>query len=122
MTPVQILEQATVEGVILALSPRDTITVTGDQSAVDRWVPTIRQSKAEILAALRQESRLQKVLAKLRDKPGIRYAVEVVDPNANPVIVSVGIRGIAAFELEIPDVYYDGFTLIELIEKHTRGR
>lgn len=119
MTPVEILEHATVEGVILALSPRGTITATGEQSAVDRWLPTIRQSKAEILAELQQETRRQIVIAMLGSAPSPRYAVHVADASTDPVVVVVGIREIATFELEIPRKYYDGMVLLELIEKRS---
>ncbi len=122
MNTAELIEQATAEGVILALSPAGTIKATGAQSAVDKWLPTIRQSKAEILAELKRENRREKVLAMLRENPGIHYAVEVANPDTDPVIVSVGIRDIATFELEIPHAYYDGFTLLELIEKHSGGR
>jgi hypothetical protein len=65
------------------------------------------------------EARRQRVLDMLHRRPGIRYAVVVADPDADPVIVSVAIRSVASFELEIPQAYYDAFALLELIEKHT---
>jgi len=119
MTPVEIIEQATVEGVILALSSVGTITATGDQSAVDRWLPTIRDNKPSILCELHRERRRTKVLAILEAAPGTRYAVHVADASTDPVVVAVGIREIATFELEIPHQYYDGMALLELIEKHS---
>ena len=62
--------------------------------------------------------RRAKVLAMLRDNPGIRYAIEVIDANTDPVIASVGIRNVATFEMTVPQAYYDAFALLELIEKH----
>jgi hypothetical protein len=59
------------------------------------------------------------VLAMLRDNPGTRYAIEVADLDADPVVVTVAIREIASFVMEIPRHSYDAFTLLELIEKHT---
>lgn len=118
MTPVEIIEQATVEGVILALSSVGTLTATGAQSAVDRWLPTIRDNKPSILCELHRERRRTKVLAMLGAVPGTRYAVHVADASTDPVVVTVGIREIATFELEIPHPYYDGMALLELIEKH----
>jgi hypothetical protein len=41
------------------------------------------------------------------------------DANTDPVIVSIGIRNVATFEMNIPQAYYDAFALLELIEKHT---
>jgi hypothetical protein len=119
MSPAEIIERATEEGVLLALSPSGSISAKGDQSAIDRWLPAIRQSKAAIIAELQLDRRRTKVLAILRDNPGIRYAIEVIDPTADPVIVSIGIRNVATFEMNIPQAYYDAFTLMELIEKHT---
>ena len=119
MSPAEIIERATEEGVLLALSSTGSISAKGDQSAIDRWLPAIKQSKAAIIAELQLERRRAKVLAMLRDSPGIRYAIEVVDANTDPVIVSIGIRNVATFEMNIPQAYYDAFTLLEVIEKHT---
>ena len=66
-----------------------------------------------------QSDLFAKVLAMLRDNPGIRYAIEVVDANTDPVIASIGIRNVTTFEMNIPQAYYDAFALLELIEKHT---
>jgi hypothetical protein len=115
MTPVEIIEQATVDGVILALSPAGTITATGDQSAVDRWLPTIRDNKPSILCELQRERRRAKVLALLEGK---HFALFVDNDKTDPVIATVGIREVATFELAIPRHSYDGMVLLELIEKH----
>ncbi|MBI3481342.1 MAG: hypothetical protein HY016_13480 [Nitrosomonadales bacterium] len=115
MTPVEIIEQATVEGVTLAPSPAGTITATGDQSAVDKWLPTIRDNKPSILCELQRERRRAKVLALLEGK---RFALFVDDDKTDPVIATVGIREVATFELAIPRHSYDGMVLLELIEKH----
>ena len=116
MNPAEIIEQVTDAGVTLALTPAGTITATGDQSVVDRWLPTIRQSKAEILAELHRERRRTKVLAMLGDK---QYAVLIEDASTDPVIVTAAKRQVATFELAIPKYAYNGMVLLELIEKHT---
>lgn len=120
MSPTEIIERASEDGVLLELSPSGSIFAKGDRPAIDRWLPAIKQSKAAIIAELQLERRRAKVLAMLRENHSVRYAVEVVDPNADPVIVSVAIRDIASFELNIPQAYYDAFALLELIEKHSR--
>lgn len=53
MTAVDILEHANAEGVVLALSSAGAIKVAGDQSAVDKWLPTIRDHKPELVQVLR---------------------------------------------------------------------
>jgi hypothetical protein len=119
MTPEEILERAMVAGVSVALSSTGTVRVTGDQAAVDRWLPTIREHKPNILNELHRERRRAEVLALLNASPGTRYAVYVEDASTDPVLVAVGVRDIAAFEMEIPQKYYDGIELLELIEKQS---
>ena len=118
MSPAEILERATVEGVSVMLSSMDTIRVTGDQSAVDRWLPTIRDNKPSILRELQRELRREKVLALLEAQADKRYAIYVADASTDPVVVAVGVRNIATFEMEIPLKYYDGMELLELVEKY----
>lgn len=64
------------------------------------------------------EARRERVLAMLAERPGIKYAVVVDNPNADPVIVALGIRGQATCELRIPREKYDGVLLLDLIERH----
>jgi hypothetical protein len=51
MTPA-VIREAAEDGVSLALSPAGTIKATGDQAAVNRWLPVLRAHKPDILAAL----------------------------------------------------------------------
>jgi hypothetical protein len=53
MTPATIIREAQADGVRLALSPAGTIKVTGDGAAVNRWLATIRERKAEIIDVLK---------------------------------------------------------------------
>ena len=53
MTPAAIIRQAQADGVTLALSPAGSIKATGNGDAVSRWLPVIRERKAEVLAELR---------------------------------------------------------------------
>lgn len=52
MNPAAIIREAAADGVSLALSPAGTIKATGDQAAVSRWLPVLREHKAALLAAL----------------------------------------------------------------------
>jgi hypothetical protein len=119
MSPAEIIERATEEGVLLGLSSSGSISAKGDQSAIDRWLPAIKKSKAAIIAKLELERRRAEVLTMLRNTPGIRYAIEVLDANTDPVIVSIGIRNVATFEMRIPQEKYDAFALLELLDRHT---
>jgi hypothetical protein len=55
MTPAAIIREAAAAGVSLALSPAGTIKATGDQVAVNRWLPLLREHKAEIVALLARD-------------------------------------------------------------------
>lgn len=114
MNTAELIEQAIAEGVILALSPTGTIKATGDQSAVDKWLPTIRNNKTGILCELQRERRRTKVLAMMEGK---RFALIVEDDTTDPVIAMVGIRDLATFELAIPRHSYDGMVLLEIINE-----
>jgi hypothetical protein len=53
MNPTKIIERAAADGVLLGLSPSGDISAKGAPSAIDGWLPAIRQSKAEIVLLLR---------------------------------------------------------------------
>ncbi len=53
MTPATIIREAQAGGVSLTLSPAGTIKATGGEAAVNRWLPTIREHKAEIIDLLK---------------------------------------------------------------------
>jgi hypothetical protein len=52
MTPTAIIQRAAAEEVTLSLTPTGSIKASGDKAAVNRWLPTIREHKAELLTAL----------------------------------------------------------------------
>ena len=54
MTPALIIQQATADGVRLAVTPTGTTKAIGDQASVNRWVPIIRENKPGIVAALQE--------------------------------------------------------------------
>lgn len=53
MSPAELVERAAGDGVLIALLPSGSISARGVQSAVDRWLPAIRQNKAAIIRLLR---------------------------------------------------------------------
>ena len=93
--------------------PQDTVPVDAHCSSHGR------DSKPASSAEIGRERRRATVLAMLEAAPGTRYAVHIADTATDPVVVAVGIRGVATFEMAIPHMYYDGFTLLELIEKQS---
>jgi hypothetical protein len=53
MSPATLIREAQSDGVMLSLSLAGTIKAIGDGAAVDRWLPMIRDRKAEIINALK---------------------------------------------------------------------
>lgn len=64
----------------------------------------------------------QKVIAMLKAKPDLRYALATDDATADPVCLVLGIRSVAGeliiCELRIPRDRYNPFQLIDLLEKY----
>jgi len=129
LKPATILKLALEDGVTLDLSAAGTIKVTGDRSAVNRWLPLVREHKPGIMAVLQEaandllpdsamEARRQRVLTVLAEQPGIPYAVVVDNPDTDPVIMVLGIRGQATCEFRVPREKFDPFLLLDLIGRH----
>ena len=131
MTPTTIIKAALTDGVSLALSPRGTIKVSGDEVVVTRWLPIIREHKPAIVTALQQaanddtisepavEARQERVLKMLRENPSITYAmVADTESDADAVALALAIRGKGTCEILIPRERYDGLALLDLIERH----
>ena len=64
------------------------------------------------------EARRQRVLAMLEDQPQAKYAVLVDNPDADPVLLTLAIRGQATCELNIPHDQFDACLLLDLLGKH----
>ena len=56
MNAATLLADLSTAGVRLAVTERGTLRYQGDQSAVDHWLPQIRQYKAELLALLSDDT------------------------------------------------------------------
>ncbi|ARO87952.1 hypothetical protein EBAPG3_009335 [Nitrosospira lacus] len=119
MSPAEMIDQATSEGLSLTISPDGNIRVVGDQNIIDIWKPLIRERKAEIVELLRKDLSKQRVLEMLGTDAGKKYAFLVDDATTDPVGVTVAIRGIALFEMHIPHAHYDGLALLQVIEQHS---
>ncbi len=129
MTPSAIIKKAAAEGVVLTPTPAGTIKATGSGDAVNRWLPLIREHKPGILAALQEpandslpnpaaEARRQRVLAMLDKYPDTRYAVVVDDPDTDPVLLTLAIRGQGTCALAIPAAKFDPFELLAMLDRH----
>ena len=53
MSPAEIIEGATTDGVRLSLSPSGGVSAKGAQPVIDRWLPMLRQNKSAIVSLLR---------------------------------------------------------------------
>jgi len=168
MSPKEIIEQCTENGLTLTVTDDGNLDVVGSQDWIDIWAPILRENKAAILAELtgnalcnvsvtpevtqqpfnkcstNDEQRpinneltsdnLQvpyKPLASpfetlpvtpdanaMRTHSGGKYSITCTDTSTDPVLVDVTIAGHASFTMEIPQKYYDGLALLELMEQH----
>ncbi|PTR07112.1 hypothetical protein C8R32_10868 [Nitrosospira sp. Nsp5] len=68
---------------------------------------------------LKEEGRHQHVLEMLSNNPMLKYAVLMDHATTDPVLVTVGIRGLAVFDMQIPKANYDGIALLQVIEQYS---
>ena len=68
---------------------------------------------------LKEDNRQRLIEEMLSNNQTRKYAVLVDDAESDPVVVTVGIQGIATFQLHIPQAHYDGIALLEVIEQHS---
>lgn len=98
------------DGDFLELSPPEKIT----KELINR----LRKYKPAIIAELKREERRLKVLAILVEKPDSQRAIITdLDSDSDNVILTIAIRDQYTFEMQIPKYKYDGFVLLELIER-----
>lgn len=95
---------------MLACTPVTPVTAENDDTA--------DKATGEALPDPAMEGRRRRVLAMLTERPGIRYAVIVDNPDTDPVIVALAIRDAGTCELAIPAANYDAFALLAMIERH----
>ena len=115
MKATSILEYIAADGLTLSICNDGNLEISGDQEKIDSWLETIRKNKSDILFELRD----RRVIKMLSDDPGLKYAVLTHDSTADPVLVTIGIRGLAAFNLAIPHAHYDGLALLEVVEQYS---
>lgn len=133
MTPQGLIEECQRSGVLVQLDG-GALKLRGAPDAVQCAANKLLPHKPEIIQYLQRatddpepgapqmtmqvsDARRDKVLATLKSDSGLRYAVIADNLETDPVIVTVGIRDVATFEMAIPRAYYDPFTLLELIQQ-----
>lgn len=101
-----------------------SIVITPGGAATSDIVELVRANKPELLAALPDaagvETRHARLIAMFRENPTIRYAV-ITDSEATPdaVIVSIGIRGVATCDIQIPRERFDPFALLDITGRYS---
>lgn len=132
MKPADILSAMRADGLVVVLHD-DAIKLAGPAEIVARWRKAVRDNKTALIELQKvgagytatdpmtpADARMEKVIDQLRGDPGLRYAIEAHDDvELESVILTLAIRDKVACELRIPKSRYDGFALLELIEKHT---
>lgn len=76
----------------------------------------IRANKLRLIGELERRRRRDNVLMQLASNPAVRYAY-AIDAGRDPVVVAVGIRDLATFELTIRADRFDGLKLLRFLEE-----
>ena len=116
MRAAEIIRDAMMDGVNLALSGSGKIKASGNREALDRWISLISEHKPAILEAVRR----QKVIAMLEAAPGTQRAIYVddaSDPENITLTIAVRHPAGATCEMLIPRSKYDSWKFLELIEQ-----
>lgn len=115
----ELIRDVCADGLLLSPTPYGGLNVKGSVQAINKWSPVLKSNKPRILAILqsKENERRTRVLELLAEKPDRQYAF-VVDAGepALPVIVAVGIRGLATFEMAIPRDRYDPFLFLQFLD------
>lgn len=92
MTLQAILEQVTADGVRLVLSASGKLKASGNQGAVNRWLPIIREHKPGIVAALKSAEDITIEPAAPNARPAYweRASGEIVGPARPEFLAKVG--------------------------------
>jgi hypothetical protein len=73
MTLTEIIQGVAADGVTLALSPTGTIRAKGNPDVLNRWLPTLRDHKPEVIALLSELSEIDRWLDQIEERdPAIR--------------------------------------------------
>ena len=121
MSALVLLDRARADGLQIRPNGDTGIKLIGPPAAVQKWKAALAPHKPAIMLELAREGRRAKVLAMLAERPGTKYALLVEDATTDPVVATVAIRGLATFDMEIPQHSYNGVALLELVDKHSKG-
>ncbi len=79
-------------------------------------IERLRKHKPAIIMELQREERRERVLKMLHDRPDVpRVFLTCTESDSQLVIVTVALRGLYSFELQIPKHKYDGFLMLQLL-------
>lgn len=95
------------DGEYLDLAPAEKVT--------EELIQRLKKYKPEIIAELKREERRLRVLAMLAENPDSQRAIITDTTDPKNVLVTIALRGLYSFELQIPKHKYDGFLMLELL-------
>ena len=88
MTPAELLESATADGLIISITPSGSLKVTGANAAMLRWGTMLRARKDDIID----------IIKKARALPGWRGKCETCDGHHSLEVPGVGLLRWCCFE------------------------
>jgi hypothetical protein len=98
--------RAAADGVMLAVSPSGTIKATGNELAVTRWLPILRENKPALVEVFTQASNEPRSAPSVAPVVQLRLILQQDDGTRAEAI------------LAIPKARDDGMRVLELFEQH----
>ena len=114
---IELIEALKAEGVTIR-ADGDFLELSPAKKITKELIERLKKHKPAILEELKREERRAKVLAILEANPDTQRAF-VTDTEAVPdnVILTMAIRNQYTFEMTIPKDRYDGFLVLEILNR-----
>ena len=124
MNAIQLISRVRAKGIRLKVSGNTLRYEAPAGALTDELRVELKTLKMEIIKTLvndpcapdESERRRQQVLAMLSRQPESTYVFVVEEPSDSNVIVAVGIRHVATFEMHIPQDRYDPIVFLSFLD------
>lgn len=101
-------------------APSDTHSPSALKGSQPPAANPIAEPRRPAIAGAKRRQHRDELLMMLADSPDVKYAY-VTDTSADPVVVAIGIRGLATLEMTIPSGRYDPWKLAAIMDGEERA-
>ena len=114
----EILKMLRDKNIEVTLISDDTINLYPYDDLSRDQIEFLRKNKPKLIHELKREKRFDRVWEMLKEQPESKRAVLTdLSTNRDNAILTIAIRDQYILEMLIPKVKYDGFTVLEIIQK-----